>query len=228
MTKNVLVICTSASKLGDSGKETGCWMEEVAAPYYVWKAKGYNVTVASIQGGEIPFDDKSLNPPFLTPECEKFLLDGEAMQGVEESMKLDDVKVTDYDAFFLPGGHGVCFDFPQSDLLGKLLSEAWQAGKVVAAVCHGPNGLVNVKDASGESVVKGRKVTGFTNSEEKAVFLDDLVPFLLEDKLKELGGSFEGADDWTPNAVRDGNLVTGQNPGSSTKAAELVVEALGA
>eukprot|EP00798_Chlamydomonas_sp_ICE-L_P019040 gene19040-25637_t len=298
MSKKIVMICTSCVQVADTEKETGCWMEEVAAPYYLWTSKGYEVTIASIKGGKIPFDKTSLGAPYLTPEAEKFLADATLMKLVNESVKLDDVNIADYAAVFLPGGHGVCFDFPQNELLGKKLSDAWQAGKVVSAVCHGPNGLVNVKDAAGVPIVKGKKVTGFTNTEEKAVAfdglapfsnknsyivqgkkvtgftnteekavaldglapflliqffsltrthivqgkkvtgftnteeeavaLDGLVPFLLEDKLKELGGTFEGGPDWNPFAVRDGNLVTGQNPASSTKCAELVMEALAA
>jgi len=230
MAKKILIICTSANRLGSASDaaETGSWMEEVAAPYYIWKEKGYDITIASLKGGEVPFDEGSLNPPFLTKEAEKFMLDNDAMAKVTTSLKLSDVDASTFDAVFLPGGHGTCYDLPESEELSKQLSAAWAAGKVVSAVCHGPTGLVNVKDANGVPIVKGRKVTGFSDSEEVAVGKDHLVPFMLESKLKELGGAYECAANWSVHAVRDGNLVTGQNPGSSAKTAELVVEALSA
>ncbi|KAJ9525042.1 hypothetical protein QJQ45_017392 [Haematococcus lacustris] len=384
MSKKILVIATSADKLSD-GKETGCWMEEVAAPYFVFTENGYEVTIASIKGGEIPFDEVQAEGsmaifgqlayvlgygsmharrfgPFLTKEAEKFVLDGKVsafacshqpspaqpspaqpspaqpspaqpspaqpspaqpspaqpspaqpspaqpspaqpspaqpspaqpspaqpspaqpspaqpspaqpspaqpspaqpspaqpspaqpsrffffyplpfaisspsasycvaedncMKLVTESKALADVNVVDYDAVFLPGGHGTVVDFPGSEALAQALASMWEAGKVVSAVCHGPVGLVGVKTASGEALVKGKKVTGFSNSEERAVAKEDVVPFLLEDKLKELGGSYESGADWAPCAVRDGRLVTGQNPGSSAACAKLVVQVL--
>lgn len=225
MAKKVLIICTSADKLG--GKETGCWMEEVAAPYFLFKEKGYDITIASIKGGEVPFDEASLNPPFLTKEAEKFLLDEACMKLVTESIPLSDVNPDNFDAVFVPGGHGTVVDEPDNPELAKLLGKMWDDGKVVAAVCHGPVAFANAKDASGEPIVKGRKVTGFSNSEEKAVAKYDDVPFTPETKLTELGGKYErGASDWAPHAVRDGKLVTGQNPASSAAVGELIIEAL--
>lgn len=222
--KKVVVISTSADALGDH--PTGLWAEELVAPYYHFKQHGYEVIIASIKGGEIPFDDTSLNPPYLTKECEKFLLDDEVMPKVENSVVFTSVPVEDVDAVFLPGGHGTCVDFPNNQELADYCSKAWAAGKVLAAVCHGPEGLVNVKDESGEPVVKGKKVTGFSNKEEYAVALEKAVPFLLEDRLKELGGEYSSVDNWQPYAIKDGRLITGQNPGSSLKVAELIVEAL--
>ncbi|KAG2484722.1 hypothetical protein HYH03_016469 [Edaphochlamys debaryana] len=223
--KRVLIMCTSANKLKDV--DTGCWAEEVCAPFYIWKKHGITATIGSIKGGEVPMDDASLNPPFLTKEVEEFLLDDEAMKGLTESVPLADAKVADYDAIFLPGGHGCVADFPDNAALIKLVEEFAAAGKVVAAVCHGPNGLVNVKGPDGKPLVAGKKVTGFSNAEEYAVAKENLVPFMLEDKLKELGGKFEMAKEkWASHAVVDGKLATGQNPGSSIAVAELVAKLL--
>mmetsp|Transcript_2216 Transcript_2216/g.5632 ORF Transcript_2216/g.5632 Transcript_2216/m.5632 type:complete len:231 (-) Transcript_2216:121-813(-) len=228
MTKKVLIVCTSCDKLGNTDAGTGCWMEELAAPYYVFKAAGCEVTVVSIKGGEIPMDEASLNPPFLTKEAEKFILDDECMALVSESKPVTTVTdFTAYDAIFMPGGHGACYDLPTNEVLVKGLGAAWDAGKVVAAVCHGPVVFANVKAANGEPIVKGKKVTGFSNAEEQAVAKDDLVPFSLEDKLKELGGIYEAAaEKWAPHVVRDGKLVTGQNPASSHGVAEQMVAAM--
>lgn len=225
MTK-VAIISTSWDKLGDTGKATGSWAEEVMAPFYVFTEAGFEVTVASIKGGEIPFDETSLNPPALTKEAQKFLLDDAAMKHVTESTPLSALQAADYDAFFLSGGHGTCWDFSDSEELGALLSQAFQTGKIVSAVCHGPTGLVKAVDKDGVSIVKGRKVTGFTNEEEHTVGLEKVVPFLLEDKLKELGGKYEKTEKWHVLTVSDGHLITGQNPGSSIKTAQTVVEAL--
>ncbi|GLC42464.1 hypothetical protein PLESTM_001336000 [Pleodorina starrii] len=227
MAKNILIVCTSCDKLGDTDEPTGCWAEEVVAPYYVWRKHGYNVTIASVKGGEVPMDDASLNPPFLTKEVEDFLLDDEAVKGVMESVPLSGVKASDYDAVFLPGGHGTCWDFPDNADLISLVSEFVEAGKVVSAVCHGPMGLVNVKGKDGKPLVAGKKVTGFSDAEEYAVVKEKVVPFLLQSKLVELGAEYKCAEQkWEPFAVRDGSLVTGQNPSSSARVAELVVEAL--
>lgn len=224
-------MCTSASILpaaeGSGESITGLWAEELAAPVLMFAEKGIDFTIASIKGGEIPFDDTSLNAPYQTPDVEKFLLNDEYMKSVLESVALKDVKPEEYDAIFLPGGHGTVVDFNKSTELATLVGTMWDAGKVVAAVCHGPNGLVNAKSSSGESILKGKKVTGFSNTEEVAVGKENVVPFLLEDKLKELGGTYEKVADWNPHAVRDGQLITGQNPQSSTATAKLIVEALG-
>ncbi|GFR44827.1 hypothetical protein Agub_g6167, partial [Astrephomene gubernaculifera] len=227
MAKNILIVCTSWDKLGDTDEPTGCWAEEVVAPYHVFKRQGYNVVIASIKGGEIPMDDASLNPPYLTKEVEDFLLDDDAMKGVMESLPLSDVRAADFDAVFLPGGHGACWDFPDNAALQSLLGEFVAAGKVVAAVCHGPVGLVNIKGPDGQPLVAGKKVTGFSDAEEFAVAKEGVVPFLLEARLRQLGGRYEAAaEKWAPHAVRDGNLVTGQNPASSAATAQLVVQAL--
>ncbi|KAI8469572.1 MAG: class I glutamine amidotransferase-like protein [Monoraphidium minutum] len=231
--KKVLIIATSHDKLGDTGESTGLWMEELAHPYYTFKDHGLEVTVASISGGEVPVDEASLAAPFLTPQVEKFLLDDPAMAQVLESVALADV--TDwasYDAVFLPGGHGTCWDFPGNELLIKVIAGFARAGKVVSAVCHGPMGLVDVKDAEGAPIVKGREVTAFSDDEEYAVVKEKVVPFLLEARLKELGASYsKSKEKWGVHAMLDARapfpLVTGQNPASSGLTAELVVEALG-
>lgn len=191
--------------------------------------QGYSVDIASLSGGEIPFDPASKSGDFLTPEADTFLKDNEAKQAVAQSKALSAVlsEGTDqYDAIFLPGGHGIVFDGPGNPDLKRALEQFWASGKIVSAVCHGPAGLVSANDANGQSIIKGRRVTGFSNSEEQAVGKDKLVPFLLEDRLKELGGKYECGKDWDVYCVRDGQLITGQNPTSSKAVGEAVVKAL--
>ncbi|KAH7290684.1 hypothetical protein KP509_30G059300 [Ceratopteris richardii] len=223
--KRVLFLCTSHAALGDTGKSTGVWAEEVAAPYYILKEAGCHIDIASIKGGKIPLDPESLEGN-LNDHTHSFLKDHHGLKSkVESSLSIDEAS-EDYDAVFLPGGHGVCYDFPDNPALITLLEKFWAEGKVVASVCHGPVGFVNIKAPDGEYIVKGKKVTGFTNSEEDAVGKTAFVPFLLEDKLKERGAHFERANDWNPYAVADGKLITGQNPMSSEKLAKLILEAL--
>jgi putative intracellular protease/amidase len=190
--------------------------------------QGFQVDLASIKGGPIPFDPASTSGGFLTPEADTFQKDEGIQKLVQSTKSVDEVlgDVQQYDAVFLPGGHGIVFDGPDSAALKKLLDQLYASGKVVSAVCHGPAGLTSATTPAGEPIVKGKRVSGFTNTEEAAVAKDKLVPFLLEDKLKELGGLYERGDDWAPFAVRDGALVTGQNPQSSRRVAELVIEAL--
>eukprot|EP00250_Pteridium_aquilinum_P013582 c21436_g1_i1 orf=279-959(-) len=223
--KRVLIISTSHDKLGQTDKPTGLWAEEVAAPYYILKEAGVDVDIASVKGGKIPIDAASLHGD-LTDHTHSYLKNHQDLKSkVENSMSIEEAS-EEYDAVFLPGGHGACYDFPDNPTLIALLEKFWAQGKVVAAVCHGPVGLVNIKAPDGEYIVKGRKVTGFTNSEEEAVGKTAFVPFLLEDKLKERGGLFERGSDWVPYAVADGKLITGQNPMSSAKLAELLLSAL--
>mmetsp|Transcript_69534 Transcript_69534/g.220133 ORF Transcript_69534/g.220133 Transcript_69534/m.220133 type:complete len:227 (+) Transcript_69534:461-1141(+) len=225
MGKSVLIVSTSHEPLGDvADKKTGLWAEELMGPYYVLTEAGFDVTVASVKGGKIPIDAGSLGDNFKTDAVKKFMGDAAKMKLIEESVALS-AATADYDAIFLPGGHGTCWDFVGNAPLAGLVSKMFGAGKVVGAVCHGPMGLVDVK-VDGKSIVSGKKVTGFTNTEEEAVGLTKVVPFLLEDKLKELGGLYEKSGDWSDFAVRDGNLITGQNPQSSVAAAKLMVEAL--
>jgi putative intracellular protease/amidase len=222
-TKKVLMIVTSHDTLGDTGHKTGFWLEELAAPYYELLAAGYDVDIASPKGGRPPADPKSE----LTESAsvKRFLEDRDATAKLNATKKLDSITL-DYDAYFVVGGHGAVFDLGSSEVSGKLLGRAWDAGKVVAAVCHGPAALVPVKDAAGRSIVEGRRVAGFSNEEEEAVGLTGAMPFPLETKLKDLGGKYERGQKWSPFAVRDGKLVTGQNPASSADVAKLVVEAL--
>lgn len=224
-TLKILMILTSQATLGDNPRPTGVWFEELSTPYYAFVDAGAEVDIASIAGGKIPIDPHSLeaegnNPPSV----ERFLKDPAAMRKIELSTRIDGLGTVGYAAAFLPGGHGTMWDLPQSAQLAKLLSNAWAEGKVVSAVCHGPAGLVNVKDSHGQPLVAGRRVAAFTNSEEAAAGLTDAVPFLLETRILALGARYESGPDFQPFAVRDGNLVTGQNPASSAEVARLVLD----
>jgi len=228
MTKSVLILSTSREKLpvGNGDKKIGgLWLEELAAPYFILEEAGFDVTVASVKGGKIPVDPNSLAEGFKTSDCEKFLGSEKTKKLIEESIALQDVNKT-FDAVFLPGGHGACYDLNTDPIVIALLEKQWAAGGVIAAVCHGPAGLIKPQQHSGDPIVKGKKVTGFSNSEEAAVGLTDEVPFLLEDALKEQGGLYSSGPDWGSYAVADGNLITGQNPGSSAEVAKLIVKAL--
>lgn len=226
--RKILFITTSASQMGDGGEPTGLWFEELSTPYYTFVDAGASVTLASIKGGAVPIDPRSLKPKGENEDSvERFLDDEAASRALKETLPITAVDVAGYDAVFLPGGHGTMWDLPESAELGDLLGKAWAQGKVVAAVCHGPAGLVSVRDETGLPLVKDRRVTGFTNSEERAVGLDQAVPFLLESRLRELGGRFECGPDFQPFALADGRLVTGQNPPSSALTAKLTLETLG-
>ena len=215
-------------QLVPDGSATGIWLDELVAPYYVFADAGYDVTVASIAGGNIPIDPRSLaeagkNPPAV----ERYLGDAALKAKLADSPALTEELVQSHDALFLPGGHGTMWDLPGSTLLGNAVASMLDKDAVVAAVCHGPAGLVGARDASGQPVVAGRKITAFTDSEEKAAGLDEAVPFLLESRLRELGALVETGPDFAPHAIRDGQLVTGQNPASAEKVAQLVIDALG-
>lgn len=218
------MIVTSHAQLGASGQKTGFWLEELAAPYYELRAAGYEVDLASPLGGRPPADPKSESSEVAS--VRRFLDDREAVAKLDATKPLD-ATLSGYDAYFLVGGHGVMWDLAESEVLAKLLGAAHDAGRVVAAVCHGPAGLVRARDANGVSIVAGRRVAGFSNEEEDAVGLGGVVPFALETRLRELGGRYERGPKWSSFAVRDGRLVTGQNPQSSVAVAKLVVEALG-
>jgi len=225
--KRILIVVTSHDRLGSTGDQTGFWLEELAAPYYVFTDAGMAVDIASPRGGAAPYDPKSLDRTDSRPKAvERFLADAEAKGKVEASLKLDAIAPGAYDAVFVAGGHGTMWDLPDSAALARLLGETFDRGAAVAAVCHGPAGLVSARRKDGKPIVDGRKLTGFTNAEEEAVKLTGVVPFLLESRLRELGGIFTGGPLFQAHAVRDGNLVTGQNPASSERAAELVLEAL--
>jgi putative intracellular protease/amidase len=229
MSKKVLIVVTSHDRLGSTGEQTGFWLEELASPYYVFRDAGVAVDIASPKGGRAPYDPRSLDREGSRPaSVERFLADPEASGKVEASLALDSVDGAAYDAVFVAGGHGTMWDLPDSAALARLLGAVHDRGATVAAVCHGPAGLVGARAKDGKPIVAGKKVTGFTNAEEEAVKLTQVVPFLLESKLRELGATFVGGDMWKPHAVRDGNLVTGQNPASSERVAKLVLEAINA
>lgn len=223
----ILMIITSAATMGHGGKPTGLWFEELATPYYTFVDAGASVTIASISGGPGPIDPRSVKAKGENEaSVDRFLGDDAASKALKDTVPVDQVDAGGYDAVFLPGGHGTMWDLPKSTALASLLSKAWADGKVVAAVCHGPAGLVNAKAENGEPLVKDRRVTGFSDTEERAVGLEATVPFLLESRLRELGGKYESVADFQPFAIADGRLVTGQNPASSAPTAKLVLEAL--
>ena len=223
---NVLIVLTSHDQLGDTGKKTGFWLEEFATPYYHLKDTGAQLTLASPGGGQPPLDPKSEEPDFQTDATRRFETDLSAQNELANTAKLADMKVADFDAVFYPGGHGPLWDL-HTDRDSILLIEGFiAAGKPVASVCHAPAVLLNVKDQNGEPLVKGKQVTGFSNSEEAAVELTDIVPYLLEDQLVAMGGVYQKVDDWNPLAVVDGLIITGQNPGSSEAVAKALVNAI--
>jgi putative intracellular protease/amidase len=219
----ILILLTSHAMLGESGQKTGLWLEELAVPYLVFTRAGAQVELASPLGGPAPIDPKSEKDQ--SAEVKAFLADTKAVAQLQGTKKLADLSGS-YDAVFVAGGHGTMWDLPVSAEVAKRLSRTWQEGRVLAAVCHGPAALVGAKDAAGQSVMKGRRFTAFTNEEEAAVGLTKTVPFLLETKLAELGGRFEGGPMWAAHVVRDGQLITGQNPASSKGVAEAVLDAL--
>ncbi|AIT22592.1 N-terminal domain of DJ-1_PfpI family protein [Burkholderia thailandensis E254] len=222
----ILVVLTSHDELGTTGKKTGFWLEELAAPYYALKDAGAELTLASPRGGLPPVDPKSSDPASQTDATRRFDKDSEAQAALASTRKLADVSIDDYDAVFYPGGHGPLWDLAEDGHSIALIERAIARNKPVAAVCHAPGVLRNVKDPSGASFVKGRHVTGFSNSEEAAVELTEVVPFLVEDMLKTNGGHYSRAADWAPHVVVDGLLVTGQNPASSEPVAEALLQLL--
>ena len=221
--KRILMIVTSHAKLGASNTKTGFWLEELAAPYLEFVRQGAEVDIASPAGGRPPTDPKSEANP--TPAVRAFLDNGDAVAKLASTLRLAEVKAS-YDGYFVVGGHGVMWDLAEDATLGTLLAQAYEQGRVVAAVCHGPAALVNVRLASGRYLVADKRVAAFTNAEETAVGLDKVVPFALESRLKERGAKHEGAPKWTSFAVRDGNLITGQNPASSVAVAQATLAAL--
>ncbi|MEP7207526.1 MAG: type 1 glutamine amidotransferase domain-containing protein [Casimicrobiaceae bacterium] len=226
-TSRVLIVCTSHASLGTTGERTGLWLEELAAPFWVFRDAGFTVDVVSMAGGEVPLDPRSLEEKDRPAPTQRFLDDAATMTMIRQTRALADVATEDYDAVFLPGGHGTMWDFAADPDLAETVAATYDAGRVVAAVCHGPAGLVGAVRADGKALVAGRRITGFTNAEEAAVGLTDKVPFLLESRLRELGGIFDAGADFKSHVVRDGNLVTGQNPQSSAAVAQAIVEALG-
>ena len=226
--KKVLMVITSHSDLGDTGEKTGFWVEEFAAPYYAFVDAGTQVTLASPAGGQPPVDPKSQIADFQTASTQRFDADTEAQALVANTAKLADMNAADFDAVFYPGGHGPLWDLTDNADSIALIEDFLANNKPVAAVCHATAAFLNIKDVAGEYLVKGKAVTGFTNSEEEAVQLTDVVPFLLEDELIKRGGDFQKVADWNAFAVQDGLLISGQNPASSELAAEKLLAALAA
>lgn len=216
----ILIVLTSHDQLGDTGKKTGFWLEEFAAPYYVLKDAGARITLASPKGGQPPLDPVSELPENLTESTKRFREDKATQTELTDTQKLADVSADDFDAVFYPGGHGPMWDLPDNKESIALIEAFVEADKPVGAVCHAPASLVNVRGKDGEYLVKGKHVTGFTNTEEEAAGLTEVVPFLLEERLKERGGLYSKGADWAPHVQVEGKLVTGQNPSSSKPAAE--------
>jgi putative intracellular protease/amidase len=225
--KQIAIVVTSNSKMGDSGKPTGIWVEELAVPYYQFLDADITVVIASPLGGAVPFDPSSVAAVGKnSPQVERFLADATAQNTVQTTPMVATLDPAVFDAVFLPGGHGTMWDLPSDAAVARLVEKQFAANKIVAAVCHGPAGLVSAKRADGKSILFGKKVNAFTDAEETAAGLMAVVPFALESRIRELGGLFEGVANWQAHAVRDGNLITGQNPASSEKVAALVLEAL--
>ena len=225
---HVAIIATSTRRMGDNGDKTGFHFEELSTPYFAFKAAGYNVTFASPEGGEPPADPGSLaDKPEDQPESvRRFLSDEDALSALQNSAELGVLEPEGFDAVYLPGGHGTMWDFPENTVLAKFVATIYENGGVVGAVCHGPAGLVGVKLSDGEPLVKGRPVNSFTDEEERKVGRDKDVPFLLESKLRELGARFEKGQPFERYVVRDGRLVTGQNPASAQGVADGMIAAI--
>lgn len=222
----ILIVLTYHDQLGDTGKKTGFWLEEFAAPYYVLKDSGATITLATPKGGQPPLDPKSELPENQTELTKRFRQDPSAQDELANTRKLAEVSADDFDAIFYPGGHGPMWDMPDNATSIALIEAFVKANKPVGAVCHAPVALVNVRSRDGDYLVKGKRVTGFTNAEEEAVGLTSVVPFLLEDRLKERGGIYSKAANWVPYVQVDGKLVTGQNPASSAPAAAELLKLL--
>lgn len=222
----ILMVLTSHDQLGDTGKKTGFWLEEFAAPWYAFKDAGAEVTLASPAGGQPPLDPKSDAPDAQTEDTERFRGDLEAQQALASTQRLAQVKASDFDAVFYPGGHGPLWDLAEDPASIALIEAFAQAGKPHGFVCHAPGVLRRVRGQDGQALVRGRQVTGFTNTEEEAVGLTRIVPFLVEDELIRLGGRFSKGADWSDHVIVDGLLVTGQNPGSSASTAKALLDLL--
>lgn len=222
----VLIVLTSHDTLGDTGKKTGFWLEELAAPYYVFKDAGADITLASPKGGQPPLDPKSDEPVFQTDLTRRFNADKDANAQLARTVRLDSVDQKDFDTVFYPGGHGPMWDLAEDRNSIRLIESFIAAGKTIGLVCHAPGVLHRVRNADGSPFVEGRYVTGFTNTEEEAVGLSKVVPFLVEDELIGLGAVFSKVKDWGVHTVVDGQLITGQNPASSEAAAEALMTAV--
>ena len=223
----ILMVLTSHDQLGNTGKKTGFWLEEFAAPYYVFKDAGAEVTLASPQGGQPPLDPKSDDADAQTDATRRFKADTDAQKQLASSAVLSSVMVDDFDAVFYPGGHGPLWDLAEDATSIALIEKTFAAGKPLALVCHAPGVLRHAKGPDGAPLVQGKKVTGFTNTEEDAVQLTAVVPFLVEDMLKANGGEYSKRADWAPYVLTDGTLITGQNPASSEQGAHALLKQLG-
>jgi len=226
MNKKILIVLTSHSALGNTQKKTGFWVEEFASPYYLLIDAGAEITIASPAGGQPPVDPKSEVAEAQTPSTLRFYKDNEAIYQVANTLKLSDINANDYDAVFYPGGHGPLWDLANDKNSIKLIEDFYNTQKPISFVCHAPAALMNVKAENGEPLVKGKKITSFSNTEEEAVGLTKIVPFLLEDELKKLGANFSKEADWISYTQQDGLLITGQNPASSEAVANLLLKTL--
>lgn len=222
----ILMVLTSHDQLGDTGHKTGFWLEEFAAPYYVFKDAGADITLASPKGGQPPLDPKSDDPDAQTDATRRFATDTESQAQLASTLPLAEVSAEAFDAVFYPGGHGPLWDLAEDEHSINLIERFIAANKPVAAVCHAPAVFRHVRADNGVSLVAGKEVTGFSNSEEEAVGLTDVVPFLVEDMLQKNGGHYTKASDWEGHVVRDGLLITGQNPASSEGTAKILLDAL--
>jgi putative intracellular protease/amidase len=222
----ILMVLTSHDGLGNTGRKTGFWLEEFATPYYILKDAGLAVTLASPKGGQPPVDPKSDDPGSETEAMRRFKGDRQAQAALAQTVKLSEVSPDDYDAVFYPGGHGPLWDLSEDRDSIALIETMYAAGKPVGAVCHGPAAFRHAKAPDHSPLVRGKSVTGFTNTEEAVVGLTDVVPFLVEEMLKQNGGNYSRAADWQPYAVTDGNLITGQNPASSEPTAKALLTQL--
>ncbi len=222
----ILMVLTSHDQLGETGEKTGFWLEEFASPYYEFLDAGAEITLASPRGGQPPLDPKSDAPDFQTAATARFRNDQAAQMALANTVKLSSVSAEDFQAVFYPGGHGPLWDLAEDQDSIALIESMYEAGKPVAAVCHAPGVLRHPKTRDGAPLVKDRSVTGFANSEEAAVGLTEIVPFLVEDQLRNNGGKYSKTEDWQPHSVVDGNLITGQNPASSVLTARAVLEQL--
>jgi len=220
------MILTSHDKLGDTGKKTGFWLEEFAAPYYVFKDAGAQLTLASPKGGQPPLDPKSDEPDAQTADTRRFKADDAAQTALAHTVKLADVKAEDFDAVFYPGGHGPLWDLADNADSIAIIEKMFAADKPVALVCHAPGALRHAKAPDGTALVKGKSVTGFSNSEEAASGLTKVVPFLVQDMLADHGAKYGCAADWQPHVLTDGALITGQNPASSAPAAQALLKCI--
>ena len=222
----ILIVLTSHDRLGETGNKTGFWLEEFAAPYFIFKDAGADITLASPAGGQPPLDPKSNEPDYQTDATKRFDTDTDAQAALANTLPLSQVSPADYDAIFYPGGHGPLWDLAEDKDSIALIEAMYAAGKPVSAVCHAPGVFRHAKTADGSSLVAGKSVTGFSNSEEAAVGLTDVVPFLVEDMLAANGGKYTNAEDWQPCIAVEGHLITGQNPASSVGVAEAVLAQL--